>query len=85
MDAPEVGDLAGDPPSPVPAFAQVQTNEKHAKSASAAVRKRTRVMPREHDKPAAGYAEQWNGYGGWNGNRAWSAGRKLTGDPKPWF
>jgi hypothetical protein len=85
MDAPEVGDLAGDPPSPVNAVAQAQTNEKRAKSASAAVRKRTRVIPREHDEPALGYAQQWNGYGGWNGNRTWNAGRKLSGDPKPWF
>ena len=78
MDAPEVGDLTGDLPLPETAFAQAEPNEKHAKSASVAVRKRTRVIPREHDEPALGYAQQWNGFGGWNGDRAWNDNSKFT-------
>jgi len=85
MDAPAVADAGEDTPSPLTALAQAQTNEKPAKSPRAQVRKRVRVIPRENDERALGYAQQWNGYGNWNSNRAWNAGRKLTGDPKPWF
>jgi hypothetical protein len=85
MEAPAVAYADEDTASPVTALAQAQTNEKPAKSPRAQVRKQIRVTPRENDERALGYAQQWNGYGDWNGNRPWHAGRKLTGDPRPWF
>jgi hypothetical protein len=84
-DAPELVELDVEPSSSVTAVAQAQTSEKHAKPSRGAVHKRVRAIPRENGERGLGYAQQWNGYGDWNRNGGWSTGRKLTGDPRPWF
>jgi hypothetical protein len=84
-DAPELADLADEPPSALAALAHAQGGSAEAQGSQQElmpkppVRKRPVSATRENDQRTFGLG--WNnGYG--NGNRAWSVPRKMSGGPK---
>ena len=72
MDAPALAEVPE--PAPPIAFAQDYSNKSRSEKANrdvrASVRKRSRtVVRREYQKPASGYAQEWNGgYRPWGSN-----------------
>jgi hypothetical protein len=83
-DAPELADLANEPPSPLTALARA-LDQKEVMSEPPA-RKRPRVTAGENEQRTSDYGQQWNyGYGDRNSNRASSGPHKMSGGPKSSF
>jgi hypothetical protein len=80
-DAPEFIDLPDEPPSPLSAFAQAQTEEKQAKAdIRPPARRRPRADRRDYEQRRLDNAQQWD-----HGYRDWNSKRVLSGGPKSWF
>jgi hypothetical protein len=78
-DAPELAELAVDPPSPLTAYAKAQASDPQAKRGPPA-RKHPRADPGPYDQRGPGFVQQWN-----FGSHAGSGGHAWSGGPKSWF